>query len=771
MSGRSFRFSRGRFGGPASLAAAILLLAATACAQTPFSADSALAYLRVIGGIGARPMGSPAEREAMEFALRKFREFGLDEAFIMPIREASSVALQGGANTNSGVAVGVLRGNTGRVIVIGGHIDSANPEVPGVNDDGSGSACVIELARVLSSRTNESTVVFALFGGEEQGLVGSKYFVKYFDQIDSVDLMLQIDMTNGSEWLLPLTEAGAVSSPEWLVRAAYEEFETLGYTGLSYPTHFYAFMNVIPGGGIGSDHQPFLERGIPAIDFTSDVTDPIHTPQDNLENFLVDGLKRSGDLVYNLFERFDAGTPEERTGSYYLVQHGSFLVFFPLPLLWAFLILAVAWGVYALLEARKHRIPEEPKVRIPGLKLFLLMLIIQTCVWTSENLVDLLAGYRFPWVADPDGYFLLGLLGGILGIWISLQVGRKLNLTAVAYRYVLRTFVFLVVLIILLGLISVKLAVYPAASLVFLAASFVIRQRYVRLASWLFSGHFMFRLIFSEGFYLFARTTSNLPAEGSAPFFVHVFYILFFSVWSFPFLLAFAAIREDRREDLAWLPAFAKPAGGIAAGAALLACAMFLSTRPAYSSLWTQGLSVRQSMNFESGRGRITLSSPDYLDGVLVTMDGKDTTIQGRVTSVNLGTLDPAEHDWIRVERTVETKKDSATRFTIGLRVHARMRPYHLTVGYSGGSARISDVVTPLLASQTPTSVTVRWYSFPDTMLYLPVSFTLSGADSVREYIEATFVEQAVPVAVWKESASLHTRTVLEKTTWIRAEP
>lgn len=788
MSGRSFRSSPGLFGRLASLAAAFLILAGSAVSQTPFSADSAHAYLRVIAGeIGPRTMGSPAERAAMEFAVTKFREFGLDEAFIMPIREASSIALQGGVNTNSGVAVGVLKGRTDRVIVIGGHIDSASPEIPGANDDGSGSACVIELARVLKlrnnegtrqrnndgthQRINESTVVFALFGGEEQGLVGSKYFVKYFDRIDKVDLMLQIDMTNGSEWLLPLTEAGDVSSPEWLVRAAYEEFETLGYSGLSYPTHFYTIMNAIPGGGIGSDHQPFLERGIPAIDFTSNVNDPIHTPQDNLENFLADGLQRSGDLVYNLFVRFDAGTPEERTGSYYLVQLGSVLLFFPLPVLWVFLFLAVSLGVYALLEIRKRRVPEEPKARIPGLKLFLLMMIIQTCVWTSENLAGLFAGQRFPWVTDPDGYFFLGLLGGILGIWISIHVGRRLNLTAVAYRYALRTFVFLVVLIILFSLLSVKMAVYPAASLVLLALAFMIRQRFVRLVLWLFSGHFMFRLIFSEGFYLFARSTSHLPAEGSAPFFVHIFYILFFSLWSFPFLLAFAAIREDRRQDLEWLSSFAKPAGGIAAAIAVLACAVYLSMLPAYSDLWTQPVSVRQAMNFESGRGRVMLTSPDYLDGTTVTVAGRDTLIEGRVTSVNLGEFDPADHNWIRVERTVESEKDSATRFTIGLRIHARTRPYTLSIGYSGGSAKVSDVVTPLLWSQTSTSVTFRWYSFPDTMLYLPVSFTVSGADSVREYIEATFLEQAVPVTVRKESSSFQSRTVLEKVSVIRAQP
>ncbi|MEP0822669.1 MAG: Zn-dependent exopeptidase M28 [Ignavibacterium sp.] len=740
-------------------------------AQSPFSQDSAYAHLKILAGeIGPRPMGSPSERAAMEYAVEKFRAFGLDEAYIMPLREASTAGLQGGVNTNSGIAVGVLKGKTDRVIVIGGHIDSASPEIPGANDDGSGSACVIELARVLKLRNNESTVVFALFGGEEQGLVGSKYFVKYFDRMDDVDLMLQIDMTNGSEWLLPLTEAGDVSTPEWLVRAAYEEFDALGYTGLSYPTHFYTFMHLVPGGGIGSDHQPFLERGIPAIDFTSDVTDPIHTPQDNLENFIASGLKRSGDLVHNLFVRFDAGTPEERTGSYYLIQHGSLLLFFPTIVLWIFLFIALSLSVVALLEIRKRRVPEEPKRKIPGLKLFLLAMIIQTCVWTSENLVGLISGRRFPWVADPDGYFILGLLAGIFGIWVSMLVGRKLDVSTVAYRYALRSSIFLLVFILLLSLVSVKLAFYPATALALLALTFLVRQRFVRLVLWLLSGHFMFRLIFSEGFYLFARTTSQLPAEGTAPLFLHIFYILFFSLWSFPFLLAFAAIWWDSPSDMQWLSAFGRPAGGIATGVAVIAFAFYLSTRPAYSDLWKQTITVRQTISSGASQGLVTVTSPDYLDGAVISVDGRDTTLQGRITSARLAEFDPGKYEWIKTERTVETRKDSTTTFSIGLRISSRTRPYTLSVTYAGGRGAPQNVVTPLLWSQGPNSMTFRWYSFPDTSLYIPVSFSVTGSDTVREYIEAVFLEQPVSVQVRNDHSSVLRRNVLEKTTILSHE-
>jgi Zn-dependent M28 family amino/carboxypeptidase len=77
-----------------------------------------------------------------------------------------------------------LRGSTNpeRVYVISGHIDSrvtdvldAAADAPGADDDASGVAVVLELARVLSRRQPEATVVFTAVAGEEQGLFGSAF--------------------------------------------------------------------------------------------------------------------------------------------------------------------------------------------------------------------------------------------------------------------------------------------------------------------------------------------------------------------------------------------------------------------------------------------------------------------------------------------------------------------------------------------------------------------------------------------------------------------
>jgi acetylornithine deacetylase/succinyl-diaminopimelate desuccinylase-like protein len=84
--------------------------------------------------------------------------------------------------------LGVLPGtrDPGRVIVISGHYDSRNTdakdftgEAPGANDDGSGTAALIEAARVLCRLEYPATLVFAALAGEEEGLLGGKILADY----------------------------------------------------------------------------------------------------------------------------------------------------------------------------------------------------------------------------------------------------------------------------------------------------------------------------------------------------------------------------------------------------------------------------------------------------------------------------------------------------------------------------------------------------------------------------------------------------------------
>lgn len=89
--------------------------------------------------------------------------------------------------TNLTNVIATLKGTTNptRVYIVSGHYDSmcssptdAKCDAPGANDDASGTAAVIELARVMSKMKFDATIIFMTVPGEEQGLLGAAYFAQ-----------------------------------------------------------------------------------------------------------------------------------------------------------------------------------------------------------------------------------------------------------------------------------------------------------------------------------------------------------------------------------------------------------------------------------------------------------------------------------------------------------------------------------------------------------------------------------------------------------------
>lgn len=137
-------------------------------------------------------------------------------------------------------------------IVVGGHLDSWDLAT-GAIDNGIGSFSVIDMARTFKKLklSNKRTVEFVLFMGEEQGLLGSKAYVEQAKKnrtIDQVRFMLNYDMTND-----PKGFSTTRKEMEPLFKAWGAEIVKID-TG--FKNSFQA------GGGLHSDHQPFMLEGI-----------------------------------------------------------------------------------------------------------------------------------------------------------------------------------------------------------------------------------------------------------------------------------------------------------------------------------------------------------------------------------------------------------------------------------------------------------------------------------------------------------------------------
>jgi len=750
-----------------------MVLAAAAGAQTEFSQQNAEKILRtLVVEIGPRPMGSPAEQKALAFAASLFRAYGCDTSYVLPMTVAE------GVNTTSGVAVGVKKGKTGRIIIIGGHIDTSDPEVPGANDDGSGTACVLELARVLCRRQNESTVLFCCWGGEEMGLQGSKHFVDTFPDLDSVVLMLQIDMADGAGCLLADPDGTKRSAPSWLLEAAFEVYRNeLKRSDLVYQTGM-ATWSLALGGTFGSDHIPFLDKGIPAIDFTSDVAFPIHTPQDSWENFTPSGLKRSGDLVLRLFERYDAGVPSRTTERYQVAELDGRVLIFSYPLLWGTIVLGLLTAIAAFFVLRKRRLIADPttRVRWSGFKLLLATFFIHIFIWNSETLLGLFKGYRFPWVNNSVGFWVLGVLSGAIGLWLVLQAVRRYRLSHDAYVFARVALVLFFILILGTAFITPELAVYPAVAVLLLAAALLVRPTAVKLLCFVLSAYMFYKMFFFDGMMLFQRGVAmNTLSKPWQNLLYEAAFVVLYGLLSLPLVYGFAAVYRGSGADLFWLKKFRGRGGLIGSLVLTLGVAAYLFAQPVYDRLWYSSIRVDQRFTIgahqDSSDNGIEVKSSESLRDVQAVIDGRDTVLTEGSNFWRPALPKGARVDWVEVrssDAVPAASSDTTVQLERTITVRSAFRPLRVEALFE--SKEPFEVASPWASGaksrdpslrQTSTRKRFSWYAFPDTLLRIPITFTLRQKQTVAQTVSVTFDSLASPLRLYRDFTNVRYRTTV----------
>ncbi|CDM65947.1 M28 family metallopeptidase [Pyrinomonas methylaliphatogenes] len=197
--------------------------------------------------------------------------------------------------------IAILRGtqpeSADRVYVVSGHYDSmcgsptdATCDAPGANDDASGVAAVLEMARVMARHQFDATIIFAAVAGEEQGLLGSTYFA---EQAKRKGMRIAAMFTND---IIGNTLGGNGVRDPFTVRVFSEGVPTsetpeeararqsVGGENDSPSRQLARFIKevgerYVPSMrvwliyrrdryGRGGDHIPFLQRGYPAVRFT-----------------------------------------------------------------------------------------------------------------------------------------------------------------------------------------------------------------------------------------------------------------------------------------------------------------------------------------------------------------------------------------------------------------------------------------------------------------------------------------------------------------------
>lgn len=218
----------------------------------------------------------------------------------------------------------ILKGTTDpdRVYVVSGHYDSmcnldardAKCDAPGANDDASGTATSLELARVMSKRKFDATIIFMTVPGEEQGLLGAAYFAEQAKQKKlNIEAMFTNDIIGGVTSYknapdrqtvrvfaegVPSNENEAEARTRQNVGGENDSASRqLGrfikeQADIYSPKFRVTLVYRRDRYGRGGDHIPFLERGFAAVRFTEPHEDYTHQHQSVK---IVDG-KQYGDL-------------------------------------------------------------------------------------------------------------------------------------------------------------------------------------------------------------------------------------------------------------------------------------------------------------------------------------------------------------------------------------------------------------------------------------------------------------------------------------------
>lgn len=716
-----------------------------------FSKEQAFEHVKYLAStLGPRPMGSPQEKAALSYAAEKLTEYGCQVEW-QPISQSEK------CNTDSHNVFGRFPGLTDREIVVGAHIDSGGPDIPGANDDASGVAVVLELARVLCQEQHHSTLVFVTFCGEESGWVGSKHFVDHYP-IENVALMLQLDMASNDSPLMLWLDTREHQSPKWLVSASIDAFHSLGYRNIDYPPHFQSFNKALLGAG--SDHEPFMGKGIPAIAFVSDVTFPIHTRNDSVEYFQVDGLERSGRLVMELIERYDQEQPEKKKDHYMLIMMGEKPYFVPIYLITTFIFFSIIVAVFALIYVRRARSfsEEDKRIRLSWPKLLIILLIIVVMVCASFWTMQLLKGQRIPWYAHPGPHFLYMIPFIGLGVWLALQTLQKWRLRKRPFFYLIRASIYLAVLTILFWLLyGPRLALYPASGLFFISLGCLVPWGWLKGLLWVLSPYMMFRLVFFPEYYeLLYREIAPLVLgaykDAGISCLITMGMIFYVVIWSMPFMLGFAAVYRSHQGDLFWLKRFRKGILLIPIMAAIIGGAVYLHTLPSYTSTWEQVVSITQKYDGKKDKTFIEFISGDYLKGIKASLGDRHETMNMQKSFKEIEI--PLEMDWIK-GTTIYHSEDKETEKIVNLDMtfEFERQPFTVTLKLES-DADLTVEECNLQYKAKKNRVAVCWYSFPEGNLQPQLRLKLTKEANLKAEIFASFLE--TPLNITCEGENMH---------------
>ena len=276
----------------------LLLIGGSTFAQTQQERLTRHVYYLAGDSLRGRKAGSEDAAKAAAYIVKQFEEIGIQPYY----EEGWYQTFEKYGNSYKNV-VGIIPGNDpvlkDEYIIIGAHYDHLgvmNDQIyNGADDNASGTATIIEMARILKSQQSnlKRSVIVAAFDAEEIGLWGSDYLSKKLD-LSKVKLMMSIDMVGWLEKGKTLRFEGVATVKDGK-RLLHEEAEKMHIDIKSKN-----FETSILG---ATDTQGFAKKGVATWYVSTGLKSPYHKPEDDPELIDYKGLDRITDYMADITMR------------------------------------------------------------------------------------------------------------------------------------------------------------------------------------------------------------------------------------------------------------------------------------------------------------------------------------------------------------------------------------------------------------------------------------------------------------------------------------
>lgn len=274
-------------------------------------------YFLAADDLGGRAIGTTGEQKAAKYLAQEFEKLGLTpmgtNGFFQEFtvskpsnpHEEAVIGTDGAGVTGRNV-VAFLDKKAEKTIVIGAHFDHLGMGGQGslhrgdsaihngADDNASGTAALLALAKIFKYETLKSNILFIAFSGEENGLWGSNYFVKNPTiDLKSVNYMINMDMVGRLNPEKSLAVHGVGTSPS--------------FPPVLDPINADSLKLVPSESGVGpSDHTSFYLQDLPVLHFFTGQHADYHKPSDDADKINYEGLVQVIRYISRLIAGLDA---------------------------------------------------------------------------------------------------------------------------------------------------------------------------------------------------------------------------------------------------------------------------------------------------------------------------------------------------------------------------------------------------------------------------------------------------------------------------------